>query len=48
VKDSDGQWKVDFAETTNTRLRLVDRRTGSPENVGRVVVQFLDANIQTI
>lgn len=48
VKDSDGDWKVDFTETVNTRLRLVDRRTTSPENIARVVVEFLDANIQTI
>lgn len=48
VKDSDGDWKVDFGETTNTRLKLVDRRTNSPENIGRVIVRFLDANAQDI
>lgn len=48
VKDSDGDWKVDFTDTTNTRLRLVDRRTTSPENIARVLVQFLDANVQAI
>lgn len=48
VKDSDGYWKVDFTDTTATRVRLVDRRTTSPENIARVVVKFLDANVQTI
>jgi len=48
VKDSDGDWKVDFNETSATRLRLIGRRTTSPENIARVVVQFLDANVQTI
>lgn len=48
VKDSDGAWKVDFSDTTATRVRLVDRRTTSPENIARVVVKFLAANVQTI
>lgn len=48
VKDSDGDWKVDFTETTATRLKLVGRRTTSPENIARVLVQFLDANVQAI
>jgi hypothetical protein len=48
VKDADGLWKVDFAETVATRLRLVNRLTTSPENRNRVVVKFLDANVQTI
>lgn len=48
VKDSDGYWKVDFTETVNPRLKLVNRRTASPENVARVTVKFLDANVQII
>lgn len=48
VRDTDTYWKVDFAETVNTRLKLVDRRTASPENIARVLVIFLTANIQVI
>lgn len=48
VKDSDGYWKVDFSETSATRVVLVGRRTTSPENIARVLVRFLDANVQTI
>jgi hypothetical protein len=48
VRDSDNSWKVNFADTVNTRVKLVDRRTNSPENIARVVVEFLDANVQSI
>lgn len=48
VRDTDVDWKVDFGETVNTRLKLLDRRTTSPENIARVVVSFLSANIQVI
>lgn len=48
VRDTDGDWKVDFSEIVNTSLKLVGRRTNSPENIARVVVQFLDANVQVI
>jgi hypothetical protein len=48
VRDTDGLWKVDFAETVNTRLKLVGRMTGSPENQPRVKVKFLDANVQVV
>jgi len=48
VKDTDGYWKVDFNETSATRVVLVGRRTTSPENIARVLVRFLDANVQTI
>jgi hypothetical protein len=48
VRDTDLYWKVDFTETVNTRLKLVDRRTNSPENIARVLVIFLTANIQVI
>lgn len=46
IKDTDGKWKVDFAETVNTRLKLVGRRTNSPENLPQVIVVFLAANVQ--
>lgn len=45
IKDSDGQWKVDFADTTATRVKLVDRLTDSPENIAQVIVTFI-SNIQ--
>lgn len=48
VKDTDNYWKVDFNEVVNTRVVLVGRRTTSPENIARVLVRFLDANVQTI
>jgi hypothetical protein len=48
VRDSDLDWKVDFTETVNPRLKLVDRRTNSPENIARVLVIFLTANIQVV
>jgi hypothetical protein len=46
VRDSDLYWKVDFTDTTATRVRLVDRRTNSPENIARVLVRPLVANAQ--
>lgn len=48
VRDADLYWKVDFTEVAATRLKLVDRRTNSPENIARVLVIFLTANIQVI
>ena len=48
VKDTDGQWKVDFTDTTATRVKLVGRLTGSPENQAQVLVAFIPANIQQI
>jgi hypothetical protein len=48
VKDTDNDWKVDFADTTATRVKLLGRRTLSPENIARVIVQFLIANVQII
>lgn len=48
VKDSDGLWKIDFAETTAAQWKLVDRRTTSPENIARVIVVPLVAKIQII
>lgn len=46
VKDTDGQWKVDFAETVATRVKLVGRLTNSPINQPEVLVEFIEANIQ--
>lgn len=49
VRDTDSLWKVDFAEVAATRLKLVSsRRTLSPENIARVTVKFLAANIQML
>lgn len=48
VKDVDGLWKVDFTEVVNTRLKLVGRRTNSPENIPEVIVKFLAANVQIV
>lgn len=48
VRDSDGLWKIDFAEVTTTQFKLVDRRTTSPENIARVIVVPLVARIQLI
>lgn len=46
VLDADGQWKVDFGEAVNTRVKLVKKLTDSPENRNRVEVVFLAANVQ--
>lgn len=46
VRDSDLKWKVDFTDTTNTRVKLVGRLTNSPENQPEVLVKFIAANIQ--
>ena len=48
VKDTDGFWKLDFSETTAAQFKLVDRRTNSPENIGRVIVIPLVAKIQVV
>jgi hypothetical protein len=48
VRDTDGRWKVDFADTTNLVVRLVGRRTDAPENVRKVEVVFLPAVVQII
>jgi hypothetical protein len=48
VKDSDGKWKVDFSDTTATRVKLVGRRTNSPENLPQVIVTVLAANVQVM
>lgn len=48
VRDTDLQWKVDFTDTTATRVKLIGRRTTSPENLALVIVTFLVANIQIV
>lgn len=48
VKDADGLWKVDFSDAVNTRVKLVGRRTNSPENLPEVIVVFLAANVQVV
>lgn len=48
VKDTDGYWKVDFAETTALVVKLVGRRTDSPENVALVEVVFLPAVVAIV
>jgi hypothetical protein len=48
LRDSDLFWKVNFASSANARVKLLDRRTNSPENIARVVVSFLSANIQVV
>jgi hypothetical protein len=48
VRDTDLFWKVDFTDTTNLRVKLLDRRTSSPENIARVVVAPLAANVQVL
>ncbi len=48
VRDTDADWKVDFTDTTATRVKLVGRMTTSPENQNRVKVRFIDTNLQDI
>lgn len=47
VDDATYGWSVDFAEVAATRVRLVGRRTDSPENVRKVIVEFV-SNIQDV
>ena len=46
VRDTDSKWKVDFSEITATVVKLIGRRTTSPENIARVIVEFLDDVVQ--
>lgn len=48
VRDTDGDWKIDFNETSAVLFKLVDRRTLSPENIARVIVRPLAAAVQLI
>lgn len=50
AEDSDGQWKVDFSETTATRCTLVgiDQGEGALPTARRVEVTFLEANIGAV
>jgi len=46
VRDTDGLWKVDFDEVTDTRVTLVGRETNSPESQPYVFVRVLPAFVQ--
>lgn len=46
IRDSDGIWKVDFAEVSNVVLTLVGRLTDSPEDQPEVLVRFLPGIVQ--
>lgn len=49
VQGADGKWRVDFAEITATRVKLISTEwTESPLNRNRVLVSFLAANVQVI
>lgn len=48
VRDSDLYWKVNFASQAAARVKLLDRRTTSPENIPRVLVVVLAANVQIV
>lgn len=49
VKDSDNNWKVDFTDTTNDVVTLVDiDGTAAPLSHPRVIVTFLPAVIQAV
>lgn len=48
LRDSDLYWKVNFASSANARVKLLGRRTDSPENIARVIVSILAANVQII
>lgn len=49
VRDTDGQWKVNFADTANAVVKLVNTEwTESPLNKPRVLVTFLPGNVQLV
>lgn len=49
VKDgTTGDWSVDFSDTTNTRVKLVGRLTGSPIGQPEVLVVVLPAIVQIV
>lgn len=48
VRDTDGRWKVDFGETTATRLKYVKPWGEAPLNRNRVVVIFLPSVVQVL
>jgi hypothetical protein len=45
VKDTDGLWKIDFAEVTVKTLNLVGRLTTAPESQNRVIVSFIPTTV---
>lgn len=48
VKGADGDWVVDFTETTALVVKLLRSLAVSPENVPEVIVTFLPAVVQII
>jgi hypothetical protein len=49
VRDTDGQWKVDFSDTTNTRVKYVRQiPIELPATPSEVEVVFLAANVQVL
>lgn len=48
VRDTDGLWKVDFSEIVAQVVKLVDRRTNSPENMALVEVTFIPDVVQSL
>lgn len=48
VVSVNGDWMVDFTETTATVVKLVNRFTDSPLNVPEVEVVFLAAKVQVM
>lgn len=49
VKGADGLWRVDFAETVNTRVLLVSiDEELAPTNRHRVQIRVLPANVQIV
>jgi hypothetical protein len=46
VRDTDGFWKVNFADVVNTRFKVTGYQNVSPENQPYVLGQFLAANVQ--
>lgn len=48
IKDSDNDWKVDFSDVANPRVKLVGRMTDTPESQIFVLVKFLPGVVQAI
>ncbi len=46
VRDTDGFWKVNFADTVNARVKLIGLQNASPENQPYCLVEFLSAFVQ--
>jgi hypothetical protein len=49
VKDADGRWKVNFADTANAKVKLISTKwTEAPLNKPRVLVTFLPGTVQLV